>query len=330
MGLLDVFDKFRDTIVLKEDSTLEDKIKYLEQLKEIYPNSKNVNNQLYIAEKGLAGEKEILYQLSKANIGMYVLHDVNIVYEDLKAQIDFIVITPWCCYFIECKNLIGNIIVNENGDFIREYSYKGHKVKKGIESPYRQVQAQREVYRKIWTRMQGKLKSFMFEKTFEQIHRILVVAANGENILNVRYAPKDMKHNIIKADALIRKLEYDRDHSERELWDNKKEMERWANIFLEYNIKPTNNFEVEVSDNTEDEEQIDTNQNEDIKNKLLEFRKVRSKEKNIPAYYVFNNDELDKIIELMPTSIEELKKSKILSEVKINSHGKEIIKIING
>ena len=103
MGLLNVFDKFRDTIVLKEDSTLEDKIKYLEQLKEKYPNSKNVNSQLYMAEKGLAGEKEILYQLSKANIGMFVLHDVNIVYEDLKAQIDFIVITPWCCYFIECK-----------------------------------------------------------------------------------------------------------------------------------------------------------------------------------------------------------------------------------
>ena len=185
MGILDVFDKFRDTIVLKEDSTLEDKVNYLKSLKEKYPNSKNINNQLYMAEKGLAGEKEILYQLSKANIGMYVLHDVNIVYEDLKAQIDFIVITPWSCYFIECKNLIGNITVNESGDFIREYSYKNHKVKKGIESPYRQVQAQREVYKKIWLKMQGKFRSFLFEKGFENIHRILVVVANGENILNV-------------------------------------------------------------------------------------------------------------------------------------------------
>ena len=34
---------------------------------------------------------------------------------------------------IECKNLIGNVTVNEKGDFIREYSFKGHKVKKGME-----------------------------------------------------------------------------------------------------------------------------------------------------------------------------------------------------
>ena len=33
MGLLDMFDRFRDTIVLKEDSTLEEKVKYLKALK---------------------------------------------------------------------------------------------------------------------------------------------------------------------------------------------------------------------------------------------------------------------------------------------------------
>lgn len=339
MGILDVFDKFRDTIVLKEDSTLEDKIKYLDQLKEKYPNSKNINNQLYMAEKGLAGEKEILYQLSKANIGMYVLHDVNIVYEDLKSQIDFIVITPWCCYFIECKNLIGNITVTDSGDFIREYSYKGHKVKKGIESPYRQVQAQREVYRKIWTKMQGKLRSFLFDKSFDDIHRILVVAANGENILNVKYAPKDMKYNIIKADALIRKLEYDRDHSNKDLWDNQKGMERWANIFLQYNVKPDNKFDISINTDVEEDKQEETNDNEntsnstknvlEIRKKLLEYRKTKANDKNLPAYYIFNNDELDKILVLMPKTIQELSSAKILTDVKIKLHGEEIIKIIN-
>ena len=29
---------------------------------------------------------------------------------------------------------------------------------------------------------------------------------------------------------------------------------------------------------------------------------------NIPAYYVFTNDELDKLVELKPQSIDELKK----------------------
>ena len=325
MGILDIFDKFRDAIILKEDCELERKVKYLEELKNKNPNNKNITQQLYMAQKGLEGENEIIYQLKKSNIGMFILHDVNLVYEDLKAQIDFIVITPWCCYFIECKNLIGNISVNEKGDFIREYSFKGHKVKKGMESPYRQVQAQRDVYKKIWLKLQGKLKGFLFERNFESFHRVLVVAANGENILNTKYAPKEMKNNIIKADALIRKLEYDRDHSDRDLWDNKKSMEQWANHFIKLNVEKEEKFE-NVFEDCEDK--VESSNTDILKERLIEFRKKRSKEKNIPAYYVFNNDELERILEITPKTFEDLKNSKILNDVKVNSHGKEIISII--
>lgn len=326
MGILDIFDKFRDAIILKEDCELERKVKYLEELKNKNHNNKSITQQLYIAQKGLEGENEIIYQLKKSNIGMFILHDVNLVYEDLKAQIDFVVITPWCCYFIECKNLIGNILVNEKGDFIREYSFKGHKVKKGMESPYRQVQAQRDVYKKIWLKLQGKLKSFLFERNFESFHRVLVVAANGENILNTKYAPKEMKNNIIKADALIRKLEYDRDRSDRDLWDNKKAMEQWANHFIKLNIEKEENFEIKLEDC---EDKVESLNVDVLKERLIEFRKQRSKEKNIPAYYVFNNDELEKILQILPKTLEDLKKSKILNDVKVNAHGKDIVNIIN-
>ena len=326
MGILDIFDKFRDAIILKEDCELERKVKYLEELKNKNPNNKSITQQLNIAQKGLEGENEKIYQLKKSNIGMFILHDVNLVYEDLKAQIDFVVITPWCCYFIECKNLIGNILVNEKGDFIREYSFKGHKVKKGMESPYRQVQAQRDVYKKIWLKLQGKLKSFLFERNFESFHRVLVVAANGENILNTKYAPKEMKNNIIKADALIRKLEYDRDRSDRDLWDNKKAMEQWANHFIKLNIEKEENFEIKLEDC---EDKVESLNVDVLKERLIEFRKQRSKEKKIPAYYVFNNDELEKILQILPKTLEDLKKSKILNDVKVNAHGKDIVNIIN-
>ena len=227
---------------------------------------------------------------------------------------------------VECKNLIGNILVNEKGDFIREYSFKGHKVKKGMESPYRQVQAQRDVYKKIWLKLQGKLKSFLFERNFESFHRVLVVAANGENILNTKYAPKEMKNNIIKADALIRKLEYDRDRSDRDLWDNKKAMEQWANHFIKLNIEKEENFEIKLEDC---EDKVESSNTDILKERLIEFRKQRSKEKNIPAYYVFNNDELEKILQILPKTLEDLKKSKILNDVKVNAHGKDIVNIIN-
>ena len=69
--------------------------------------------------------------------------------------------------------------------------------------------------------------------------------------------------------------------------------------------------------------------NDDLKDRLIELRKVRSSEMNIPAYYVFTNDELDKLVELRPKTIEELKNANILSPIKIKTHGKIIIEEIN-
>lgn len=47
----------------------------------------------------------------------------------------------------------------------------------------------------------------------------------------------------------------------------------------------------------------------------------------IPAYYVFNNEELEQLIINKPKSIEELRNMKILSQIKIKTHGEEIVKI---
>ena len=50
---------------------------------------------------------------------------------------------------------------------------------------------------------------------------------------------------------------------------------------------------------------------------------------NYPAYYVFNNEELDKLVELRPKTLEELKNSNILAPIKVKTHGELIIQIIN-
>ena len=142
--------RFKDTVFFKENSDLQDRYEALTKLNSEYPKNDNIQNEMYCIKKGLDGEKQIEYQLKKANVGMYVLHDVKLKYKDLTAQIDYVVITPVFTYYIECKNLVGNITVNEKGDFIREYNINGKKVKKGMYSPLRQVEAQREVVRKIW------------------------------------------------------------------------------------------------------------------------------------------------------------------------------------
>jgi hypothetical protein len=46
---------------------------------------------------------------------------------------------------------------------------------------------------------------------------------------------------------------------------------------------------------------------------------------NIPAYYVFTNDELEKLLEIKPKTLESLKNSNILSPIKIKTHGQQII-----
>ena len=105
MGL---FEKFRETIFLKSDSELEKKAETLKKLKEKYPDNKDIQHDLFMIQLGLIGEKEITYELKNANIGMYVLRDLNIAINDYKAQIDYVVITPGYTYFIECKNLFSS------------------------------------------------------------------------------------------------------------------------------------------------------------------------------------------------------------------------------
>ena len=51
----------------------------------------------------------------------------------------------------------------------------------------------------------------------------------------------------------------------------------------------------------------------------------RAKETKLPPYYIFDNKELDKLVELTPKTLEELKQSKILTEIKIKMHGQAII-----
>lgn len=331
MGLIDnVIEalRFKDTIFYKEDSDLQDKYNALKKLNEEYPNNEELLNELYIVKKGLDGENEIAYQLKKAHIGMYVLRDIKIRYQDLTAQIDYVIITPVYTYYVECKNLIGNITVTDKGDFIREITINGKKIKKGMYSPLRQVEAQREVVRKIWESNTSKILKVFASKNFDYYRRVLVVAANQDTILNTNKAPKEMKYKILRADALVRQIEYDFSHRDSdEFFSSKKEMEETAESYVNISIKE----DIDYYDYYKNKYCINLKERikDDLKDRLIELRKNRVKEMNIPAYYIFTNDELEKLLELRPKTIEELKNSNILTLVKIKTHGIHIIEEIN-
>lgn len=331
MGLIDdAIDAFRfkDTVFYKESSDLQNRYDALVKLNDEYPNNDNLLSELFIIKKGLDGENEISYQLKKAHIGMYVLKDIKIKYEDLTAQIDYIVITPVYTYYIECKNLVGNIIVTDKGDFIREISVNGKKTKKGMYSPLRQVEAQREVIRKIWESKTSKIKKLFASSKFNYYRRVLVVAANQETILDTNKAPKEIKYKILRADALVRQIEYDLNHRDiNDYLETKKGMEDMAKSYIDLSYKE----EIDYYDYYKEKycKIVDTSINDDLRDRLIRLRKNRADKMNLPVYYVFTNDELNKLVEVRPKTVEELKINNILAPIKIKKHGSAIIEEIN-
>ena len=343
--VIDTLTGFNETIFYKEASDLQSRYDVLKQLNEEYPNNDDLLSELYIIKKGLAGENEIAYQLKKSHIGMYVLRDIKVKHEDLTAQIDYVIITPTYDYYIECKNLVGNITVTDKGDFIREFTVNGRKIKKGMYSPLRQVEAQREVLRKIWDSDSNTLQKIFGSKYFDYFRRVLVVAANQDTILNTNKAPKDMKYKILRADALVRQIEYDLEHkANNDPHYSKKDMEKAAQYYIDisynedinyydyykekFSLTSNNNNPNGIQKNNTNTNSND-NSNDDLREKLIKFRKSRSTEMKIPAYYIFTNDELEKLLEIKPKTLDELKNANILSPVKVKTHGQQIIDELN-
>lgn len=259
---------------------------------------------------------------------MYVLRDIKLKYEDLTAQIDYIVITPYYTYYIECKNMVGNITVTDKGDFIRELIIKGKKIKKGMYSPLRQVEQQREVVRKIWNSKATMVNKFFGSKNFDYFRRVLVVAANKETIINTDKAPKDIKYKVLRADSLVRQLNYDIEHRGKDDYrDSQNGMKEIAESYLKLSLEENIDYYLYYKNKFNLKEELETA--DSLKDRLLELRKERSNSMNIPAYYIFTNDELDKLVELRPKSIEELKNANILTPIKIKVHGEKILEEIN-
>lgn len=318
MGL---FNRFRNTVFLKEDSDLEKQLEELKKIREKLDNTNEIDNDIKLLEYGISGEKEIAFELKNANIGMYVLHDVTFECDGNKAQIDYLIFTRGNFYLIECKNLIGNINVDSNGQFYREYDHNGEKIKEAIYSPYTQAVRHQDMIKKVWAASHSKLENFLFEKFHgDNYFRPLVVLSNSKSFLNVESAPKKMKNDIIRADQLVSYIKKDINSIDKSELLSGKKLKQVAEVWLSRSISNNSSIVNKYLNVKNDREKLEEN--------LRTLRKEKSKSMNVPAYYVFTDEELNNILDVMPTTIEELKEKKILSEIKIKCHGEEIINII--
>ncbi|MDI9217068.1 HRDC domain-containing protein [Clostridium tertium] len=201
-----LFNKLDKPIFLKEES--ESKY-YISKLKELHSRAPEglkgkIEKELKIATLGEFGENNIAFELKNSGIPMYILHDICLESEDLSAQIDYIVVTRKVIFIIECKNLIGNIEINSQGNFIRTYNFNGRFIKEGIYSPITQNERHLEVLKRIKKESKSNfISKFLFDKYFNDNYKSIVVLANPKTVLNSRYAKKEIKDKVVKADQLI-------------------------------------------------------------------------------------------------------------------------------
>lgn len=234
---MSLFEVFRDTVFLKEDSSLEKQISELKEIRNDVSDKNKIDKDIRLLELGLQGEKEIAFELKNANIGMYVLHDVTIIHEDLKAQIDYVIVTKGYTYLIECKNLLGDITVDRQGQFARSYTVNGKKIKEGIYSPYTQAVRHKEIIKKRWLSKNNKFLVMLREKSFDNLwYKPLVVLSNSKCLLNTTFAPKEVKNNTIRVDQLVNFIKKDLEKYNHDLYSSKKNMEELAQSFLNANV----------------------------------------------------------------------------------------------
>ena len=296
MGL---FTKKIGPVFLKENSDAE---AYIEKLKELSEKAQGslkqeIEKQIAYTQYGLIGESNIAFELKNSNMDMYILHDIYLECDDLSAQIDYIIITRKRIYVIECKNLIGNIEVNNRGEFTRTYELLGKKIKEGIYSPITQNERHLNVLKARGLQSKTNIISkTLFEKSFDENYKSLVVLANLKTVLNVKYATKDIKEKIVRADQLISKI---------------KEMEE--------------NDACEEVANIEDVSEMNR---EALVKRLKAFRLEQSRKEKIKPYFIFNDAQMEDIIDKNPQTKEELLQVSGFGNVKVEKYGEEIVGIL--
>lgn len=197
MGL---FDK-HEPVILKKDSSAKAQLEALESLRGTLPPAaeKRLGADIRALQAGIVGEERILYELQNSHMDMFVLHDLYLEHNGLTAQIDFLVATPQRIFVLESKQLFGYIEITKRGDFIRSFGKK----REGIYSPITQNQRHLELIHAMKRDSRGLAMNLLVDGDFDDIYRSLVVLANPKTVLKDRYATKEVKRQVVRADQLV-------------------------------------------------------------------------------------------------------------------------------
>ena len=352
--------------ILKKDFSMDNSLlKDMEELssKVTSQKKKYIDNDIYLLKVGLNGEKNVYYELKNSFLPIYCIHDIRLEYKDYIAQLDFVVITNKFIYVLETKKLIGDIEINFHGEFTRIIKDRTGKLKRkeGMVSPISQNEKHINILKAI-------LKEFNVTNPNIPI-KSLVVIANPKTVVNKKYAKKEIKEAICKYDNLasIIKEEMEKDGpvnlrlndmnkiadflinkntirkfnltgkyriTEEDMIPNRKEaIEKVEEMIIEKEGNEKNcetleesllNIKVNDEDNLEK-----TDRELKLEKQLKDYRYAKSKELGIKPYFILNNNGLENLVKMKPSSIEELKNVSGFGEKNIEKYGDDILKSIN-
>ncbi|WP_051624067.1 NERD domain-containing protein [Clostridium akagii] len=342
----------REPTFVKEFNEENKQFNDLEKLLKIAPAEvcKKINEDIKLLSYGITGERNVAYELKNSHMPILILHDLYLQHNGLTAQIDFVIIDRKFILVIECKNMVGDIEIRNNGDFIRYFKGNSGKVykKEGIYSPIVQNERHVEIIRDIL-----KEEKHLVKTDFGMIKHIVTVA-NPKAVINSRFAKKEIKEHIIKHEQLINRMKEFHETKGNEHWFTEETMYDLANSLLKHNGIYTPNYERKygISAETKEDNQIPaTNENvleekvqlihkeiigetglieeSPLYKELKKYRLDKSREEMVKPYFLYSNSVLEVIVKAKPKTIEELKAIKGFGNVKCEKYGKDIIEIVN-
>ena len=347
MGL---FDKLREPVILKEDSSAKVQLEQLNSIMQTVPTEIKfqIEQDIRLLQYGIYGEDALMFELKNSHMPMYIMHDLFFEMNGLKSQIDFLVITRKLIIIIECKNLYGNITIDNNGNFTRTVQIGNHYNKQGIYSPITQNQRHIDMIRELRRESKSLLMRTFFDKHFEENYKSIVVLANYKSVLDMQYAPKEIKEKVVKIDGLINYIKKLHDVCDNNNMSDK-EMKELADFFLEKSVPNKQDYtekyrnatlmnncsekesEPTVPLSTEPDSNATTTNIEEtpIYKALKSYRYTKSKEEKVKAYFIYNNAQLEEIIKVHPKSLSELKTVSGFGDIKCQKYGNDIIKILS-
>lgn len=339
MSIFDFFQKdvIKEPTFIKEDNSAEVQLENLEKLLLETPTDAPVYIQIQrdikLLRAGISGENNVAYELKSSFMPIYIFHDLFLQYHDLTAQIDYLVVHKNFILVIECKKLLGDIEITSKGDFIRIFkTTDGRTVnREGIYSPIVQNERHCAILKQVLPQIFPKANPKFWNTAVKSV----VVVANPKSVIRDKYAKKEIKSQIIKYDQLKQYMQ-SLAKSNADIFSFRNDsLKKLCDTLLEMHKENPTDYTEKYCGFVRDEAPkaesmpIAESENTALSTALKQYRLNTSRKEGIKPYYIFNNAQMEEMIELHPKTIEELMQINGFAEVKCKKYGNDILEILN-